>query len=273
MDEEGSLVIIELKRDESGPAVEWQAIKYASYCSSFTDEDIYRHFAEYLGTDSGAAQERIEDFIDCEPADLNEGQRIILVSREFHSEVISAVLWLREWEINIECVRLTPYRTQEGALLLDAEIIIPLPDAKDYIQKKESKQKQRKQPGRSSFSLERSNLEPAELKARIAESLKRPSDLTRRFRAFLELIIREDRPFNREEVKEGLYESGVGRDIGHAGRYLSNISQFLTKKSNPHLRQAVEFETGGANGEIKDNYHVVSQYRDLVQQALQETTQ
>ena len=38
VDKEGALVIIELKRDDSGSEVEWQAIKYASYCSSFSQD-------------------------------------------------------------------------------------------------------------------------------------------------------------------------------------------------------------------------------------------
>jgi hypothetical protein len=167
---------------------------------------------------------------------------------------------------------LTPYFDQKGELFINPEIIIPLPEAKDYIQKKESKQKEQKQPGKSSFSLEKSNLEPAELKERIIESLTRPSDLTPRFRAFLEIISQEDGIYNRDEVKQGLSEAGVGNDIGQSGRYLSNISQFLTKKSNPHLRQAIEFETGGTHGETRDNYHVISGYRDLIQQALEETS-
>ena len=271
VDKEGALVVIELKRDNSGTDVEWQAIKYASYCSSFSHDEIYKYFAEYLGTDGDDAQVKIESFINCEPEDLNQHQRIILVAKEFHSEVISAVLWLRESEIDIECIRVTPYFDQKGELFINPEIIIPLPEAKDYIQKKESKQKELKQPGKSSFSLEKSNLGLDELKDRIVESLTRPSDLTPRFRAFLELISQEDRIYNRDAVKQGLYEAGVGSDIGQSGRYLSNISQFLTKKSNPHLRQAIEFETGGTHGETKDNYHVISEYRELIQQALEET--
>jgi len=273
VDKEGKLVIIELKRDYSGSDLEWQAIKYASYCSSFSSDEIYKYFAEYLGTDSDDAQVKIEDFINNELEDLNQSQRIILVAKEFHSEVASAVLWLRESEIDIECIRLTPYFDQKGGLFINPEIIIPLPEAKDYIQKKESKQKERKHDGKGSFSLEKSNLEPDELKAQIVESLNRPSDLTPRFRAFLELIIQEDRIYSRDEVKQGLYEAGFGTDIGQSGRYLSNISQFLTKKSNPHLRQAIEFETGGAHGEIKDNYRIIYEYRELIKQALEETSQ
>jgi len=223
VDKEGALVVIELKRDNSGSDVEWQAIKYASYCSSFSYDDIYKHFAEYLGTDGDDAQVKIEGFINCEPEDLNQRQRIILVAKEFHSEVISAVLWLRESEINIECIRLTPYFDQKGELFINPEIIIPLPEAKDYIQKKESKQKELKQSGKSSFSLEKSNLESDELKNRIVESLTRDSDLTPRFRAFLEIISQEDRIYNRDEVKQGLYFSVSDQEIKSASQASGRI--------------------------------------------------
>lgn len=271
IDIQGALVIIELKRDDSGADVEWQAIKYASYCSSFTQDEIYEYFAEYLGTNDDDAQVKIEEFINCEPEDLNRRQRIILVSKEFHSEVISAVLWLRESEIDVECIRLTPHQDESGNLFLNPEIIIPLPEAKDYILKKETKQKEQRRPGTSSFSLEKSNLQPDELKIRVKQSLTRASDLTHRFRTFLEIISQEERAYDREEVKHSLYEAGIGKDIGQAGRYLSNISQFLTKKSNPHLRQVIEFDTGGEHGETKNNYCVVSAYRDLILNALDET--
>jgi hypothetical protein len=91
-------------------------------CSSFSQDEIYKLFADYLGTDGDDAQVKIEEFINCEPEDLNQRQRIILVSKEFHSEVISAVLWLRESEIDIECIRLTPYRHQEGDLFRQSNL-------------------------------------------------------------------------------------------------------------------------------------------------------
>ncbi len=151
VEKQGALVVVELKRDDSGVSVEWQAIKYASYCSSFTQDELYKHFAEYLGTAADDAQVKIEEFIDCEPEDLNQRQRIILVAKEFHSEVISAVLWLRDSEIDIECIRLTPHLDQSGELFVNPEIIIPLPEAKDYIQKKESRQKEQQRLGKRSM--------------------------------------------------------------------------------------------------------------------------
>ena len=269
IDKKANLVIIELKRDDSGTNVEWQAIKYTSYCSNFLQEEIFKYYAEYLQSDEGEAQLKIEEFIDEEIDKLNEKQRIILVSKEFHSDVISAVLWLRDYEIDIECMRLKLYLDQDKRLFITPDLIIPLPEAKDYIQKKETKQKEGKRSIRSSFSLEKSNLTNNELENKLINTLQRKSDLTPRVIAFLEIISSEERIFKREEVRSKLFEKGIGVDIGQSGRYLSNISQFLTKKSNPHLRQVIEFETGGLQGEIKDKYKVLSQYRRLLNSVLE----
>jgi len=269
IDRKANLVIIELKRDNSGTDVEWQAIKYASYCSSFLTDDIIKKFAEYLKSDYDDAEAKIEEFIEYDDFEkLNEEQRLILVSKEFHSDVISAVLWLREYGINIECIRLKPFLDTENKLFIQPEIIIPLPEAKDYITKKEIKQKELHKSNKSSFSLEKSNYTKDELKIHLIETLNRKSDLTPRLIAFIEILLSEKRKFKREEVKEKLVQKGISNDIGQTGRYLSNISQFLTKKSNPHLRQLIDFSTGGEHGETKDDYYVFDEYRDFLKEII-----
>ncbi|MDB5352685.1 MAG: hypothetical protein JWN86_3932 [Planctomycetota bacterium] len=257
IDKRANLVVVELKRDESGPSVEWQAIKYASYCSNFTATDIFDLYAAYLGTDADDAQIRIEQFIEEEPERLNEGQRIILVAREFHSDVVSAVLWLRDFEVEIKCVRLRSYVDDEGSLFITPDVIIPLPEARDYVERREVKQKEARRPVRTIFSLERRSLALPELEQKWRETLARPGNLTPRFVAFVDLLLSEGRKFSREEVKDWLFGRGIGEDLGQAGRYLSNLSQFLTKKSNPHLRQVIEFASGGEQGETKGDYRVL----------------
>lgn len=140
IDKEANLVIVELKRDDSGQSVEWQAIKYASYCSNLLSEEIFRQYAGYLSVPEHEAERRIEEFIDGDIAMLNSSQRIILVSREFNSEVISAVLWLRDFGVDIQCTRLAPF-LDGTELFIKPETIIPLPEAKDYIERKEVKQR------------------------------------------------------------------------------------------------------------------------------------
>jgi hypothetical protein len=90
VDRKANLVIIELKRDESGSAVEWQAIKYASYCSNFTSEDIFAFYAQHLQCDTDEAQSRVEEFIDEELSSLNKHQRIILVIGELYGSGIGS---------------------------------------------------------------------------------------------------------------------------------------------------------------------------------------
>ena len=142
IDKNAKLVIVEIKRDDSGKDVDWQAIKYTSYCSNFLVDEIISHYASYLKSDEEEAKSRIEEFVDEELEILNHSQRIILVAKEYHSDVISAVLWLRDYGINIECLRLEPFIDGNGEMYVHPDKIIPLPEAKDYIIKKERKQKE-----------------------------------------------------------------------------------------------------------------------------------
>ena len=165
---------------------------------------------------------------------------------------------------------MTPYSDGNGNLFIVPNKIIPLPEAEDYLVKKEKKQKEVRQSKMSSFSLEKSEYNDTELKKELKSSLLRLSDLTPRIIEFLNIILTENRKFDREELKEKLFERKIGSDIGQAGRYLSNISQFLTKKSNPHFRQIISFETGGSTGEVKNNYFVIKNYQELLKTVLEE---
>jgi len=273
LDKKANLVIIELKRDEYSKNVEWQAIKYASYCSNFLLDEILSYYAQYLQSDIEDAQLKIEEFIDEELNNLNQDQRLILVAKDFHSDVLSAVFWLRDYKIDIKCVRLRSYVDDCGDLFITPDVIIPLPEAKNYLQKKEAKQQAEKNPLRSSFSLEKGDFDIPELRQRFKATLARESDLTPRFVNLLDILLSEGKVFDREEVKQKLFANGVGSDIGQTGRYLSNLSSFLTKKSNPHLRQVIQFDTGGQLGEMKNNYRIIDEYRQMLRELLTEWNQ
>ena len=136
LDENGQLVIIENKLDDSGKDVVWQALKYVSYCATLTKSEIYEIYQRYLGTDSNAS-EKIAEFFDdqdYESIRLNPPggvQRIVLVAANFRKEVTSTVLWLRDYGVDITCVKVTPYMDGEK-LYLDTERILPVQDVGDY---------------------------------------------------------------------------------------------------------------------------------------------
>lgn len=64
LDKKGNLVIIENKLDDSGKDVTWQSLKYASYCSGLTKENILKIYQEYLDKyfNEENAQNNIIDF-------------------------------------------------------------------------------------------------------------------------------------------------------------------------------------------------------------------
>jgi len=145
MDKEGNLVIVELKRDDSGKNVELQAIKYAAYCSTLTFDqviDLYQQYHAKKGKtiDHEKAQQEIIDFVEIDEfKQINEKPRIILVSKEYRPEVTASVLWLRKFGIDISCVKLTPYVLNDSMLGFESTILIPLPEAKDFIIQSEKK--------------------------------------------------------------------------------------------------------------------------------------
>ena len=138
VDTEGTLVIIELKRDDTGADAHWQAVKYASYLHVATAADIVEMLAKHADASEDDARDQLVQHIGGDDLGaLNRKQRIILASHRFAPEVTSAVLWLNENSISenlITCITLTPYRdTSTDALYVQANTIIPVPGAESYM--------------------------------------------------------------------------------------------------------------------------------------------
>ena len=138
VDADGKLVVIELKRDDTGANVHWQAIKYASYLHHTKQEDIIRILAAYEKGSEEDAKQRLQDHLDNDDLDiLNHDQRVILASHRFAQEVTSAALWLNQktpGEDLITCIQLTPYRdAKTDSLYIQSNTIIPVPGAEDLI--------------------------------------------------------------------------------------------------------------------------------------------
>ncbi|MBD2843475.1 DUF4268 domain-containing protein [Erythrobacter rubeus] len=139
LDKSGHLVIIENKLDDSGRDVVWQALKYASYCSTLTRArvvDIYRSYLQDCGIEEDP-EALLADFLevdDISETPLNRGsdQRIILISANFRREVTATVLWLLQRQLDVKCIRATPYKLGDE-VLLNFEQIIPVPEAEDFM--------------------------------------------------------------------------------------------------------------------------------------------
>ena len=138
VDADGRLVVVELKRDDTGADAHWQAIKYASYLRRASVENIVAMLAAHKDVSEADARSRLLQHLDADDLNaLNNDQRIILASHKFAPEVTSAALWLNEkspGEDLMTCVQLTPYYdTKNQSLYVQANRIIPVPGAEEYM--------------------------------------------------------------------------------------------------------------------------------------------
>lgn len=136
VDKTANLVVIELKRGDDGGHMELQAIRYAAMVSTMTfarAADVFQSFLDKSGEKRDARSALLEflDWDEPREDDFAQDVRIVLVSADFSKELTTAVLWLNEHEMDIQCVRLKPYDSGQG-VFIDAQKIIPLPEASDY---------------------------------------------------------------------------------------------------------------------------------------------
>ena len=182
LDNEARLVVIELKRSQTGGHVELQAIRYAAMVSNMTRRRIIHAHSGYLKRDAKRpqspsprapsgdgddgeglgvvdykerAEERLTEHLkrviekeqvsmepEREPWDIIETERprIILASGGFSQEVTTSVLWLVEkYELDITCVELKLYETDQGEQFLTGNRIIPLAGEEYRMRAKERK--------------------------------------------------------------------------------------------------------------------------------------
>lgn len=139
LDKKGNLVVIENKLDDSGRDVTWQALKYASYVSTLTREQLIKIFQDFLDSRSmnkNASEELLQFFDNVEfsevPFNQQSSQRIFLIASKFRKEVTSTVLWLMNYKLRVQCFKATHYELDDKHYL-SLHQILPVPDAQEYM--------------------------------------------------------------------------------------------------------------------------------------------
>ena len=156
LDNAGRLVVIELKRTQTGDHSELQAIRYAAMVANMTFDDVidaHRNYLQKRGIEldpEAAIQRHLEkrQFRDLTVDTANP--KIILTSAGFSTELTTSVLWLNDNGLNITCIRLGLYR-RDADILVDTEQVIPLREAGEYqvqIRRKQEEERDSRNEGR-----------------------------------------------------------------------------------------------------------------------------
>jgi hypothetical protein len=159
VDTEGNLVVIEIKRTETGDHMELQALRYAAMVSTLTFTravQIYQRYLNSIRVELNAETSLLE-FLGWEEPQENDfalDVRIVLVSSDFSKELTTSVMWLNEKKIDIRCVRFIPYKHKDQ-ILIDIQQIIPLPEAVTYQIRIKEQSEERREARKSSKDYSR----------------------------------------------------------------------------------------------------------------------
>lgn len=166
LDASGQLVVIELKRGETGSHMDLQAIRYAAMVANMGREKVAETYQAYLGMrsretgeieEADDAETRIREHLGEDSVIRTETPRIILASENFGKELTTCVMWLNDSWLSatgqeIKCIRLQLHRNGHE-ILVETSLVIPLPEASDY----RIRLAQRKEEAREQEARERSS--------------------------------------------------------------------------------------------------------------------
>ena len=136
IDKQGSLVVVELKRDLVGGDAVLQALRYAAVVSRWTYDQVQTQAEAYWtsgGFERGTLAQEIESFCD-EGYEINGQQRIILAGRDVKARLGSMALWLRAQGLDVRVTSMQLF--QEGGLTyLQPQVVIPPPSEEMFSPK------------------------------------------------------------------------------------------------------------------------------------------
>ena len=139
---------------------------------------------------------------------------------------------------------------------------------KEQMEKQTEEHKKAFSQTHSHVSFAEGSFTQEELSERLRITLNEDGVVIPRLIVMLKILLKQDQPMMRDELRNKMYEAGVGDSIGQAGSFMSNISQLLTRVGNEHLRQLIQFDADVRVGAKKDGYIIPPQYHSLIEHVL-----
>lgn len=261
IDDNGNLVIVELKRDKLAREVLAQAIDYASdvatwnidrlneHCQNFTGQTLIDLLTEKL------PEKQIEDL------SINQAQRLLLVGFAVEEPLSRMVEWLStNYSLGVNAIILKYVKTQGGEELLSRTVIIPEEVEKEKTNKKKFVIAMSNEPG---------NYEVEILREQLKQYLSKDLFSSQRIRDYFLPALLKKGMITREQMRKEFVKQGVAADESQAGYFLSLISSQLGHKSNDYLRQVISYEFPNYEWE-KDNFKIREEYKELAAKVLTE---
>ena len=261
IDNNGNLVIVELKRDKLARVVLAQAIDYASDLATWEIDKISEVCISYTGN---TLEDHLSaDFENLEIDDLtiNQSQRLLLVGFSIEESLSRMIEWLSSnFDMAINAIVLNYVKTSNGAELLSRTVTIPEEIAKEKSNKKKFKIAMSDEPG--VYELDK-------LKDLLMGYFTRANYSSNRIKNVLLPALLNKTTLTRKQFKKEFVRTKEAEDESQAGYFIALISNQLGQAKKDYLRQIIRYEYPSNHWE-KDNFSLQEGYKELVEELLLE---
>ena len=260
IDNNGNLVIVELKRDKLARDVLAQVIDYASDVANWDIEklnEICLTFSAY------SLEDYITDHfenIELDDLVINKAQRLLLVGFSIDEALSRMIEWLSsKYDVGINAIILNYVKTSSGNELLSRTVIIPEEIEKEKTNKKKFTIPMSDEPG--TYELER-------LKELLKIYFNNKQLSSKRLKTILLPVLLKKDKITREQLKKEFVKEGEATDENKAGYFIALMSNQLGQTKNDFLRQIIHYEYPKYPWE-KDNFSIRPEYKELVKEILE----
>ena len=243
-----------------------QAIDYASDVATWSVEKI----SEVCMAKTGKTLEVIfeEHFpdIELESININDTQRILLVGFSIEGSLERMIEWLSDgYSVNINAIVLSYINTSNNEEILMKTSIF----SEEIEQERVKKKKKFARP----MSDDPGNYDEERLRKKLKTYLSKSSITNQRIRTILLPACLGNPVVTRKDLKEKIYlEYDPNVDESRIGYYLTHISTQLGMTDTDFLRQVIKYEKPRRPWK-KDNFQIVEEYRELVEDVLKEISE
>lgn len=261
IDNNGNLVIVELKREKIPRVALAQAIDYASDLSNWDIDKISEACISYTGNNlEDTLTERFEN-IEIEDLTINQNQRLLLVGFAIEESLSRMIEWLSDkFDVGVNAIILNYTKTSNGSELLSRTVSIPEEIAKEKSNKRKFKIEMSDEPG---------EYEEEKLFELLKKYFARSSYSSNRIKNVLLPALLEREKLTRDQLKKEFVKTGEAPDESQAGYFIALISNQLGHAKKDYLRQIIHYEYPD-NDWTKDNFSLQNGYKELTEKLLDE---
>jgi hypothetical protein len=261
IDNNGNIVVVELKRDKLARVVLAQAIDYASDLATWDIDKLSEVCMSYTGNSLEDHISANFENIEIDDLTINQTQRLLLVGFSIEEQLNRMIEWLsNNFDMSINAIVLNYVKTSNGTELLSRTVTIPEEVAKEKTSKKKFKIEMSNEPGE--YELDK-------LKELLKGYFKRANYSSNRIKNVLLPALLTKKQITRNQLKKEFVKTGEAPDESQAGYFIALISNQLGHAKKDYLRQIISYEYPD-NHWTKDNFKLREGYRELVEELINE---